>query len=134
MIVTLVGPRDIRALAQKFARSRQRDRNDGDARGDRGFKSAQLEGANAVVRGECAFGKDEDGLAAAKKFFHLFGLTEAGILVGAFEPEMTHLLQERSDKRHVQNFSFGDEAIRDAEAKHDAAEHRNSWCDLRRRF
>ena len=77
-----------------------------------------MERTNAVVRGESTFGKDEDGFAVAKEFFHLFRLTKAGSSRRCDRTRVTHLLQECSDEGHMQHFDFGDEVIRDAEAKH----------------
>ena len=58
----------------------------------------------------------------------------ARIGVAANERQMIHLAQEGADERHLVNFAFGDEAIRNAEAHHERKHVEDSWCDLKRRF
>src|ERR1700683_3154132 len=82
------------ALAQELAGAGHGYGHDRDTYFDCGFEGSQLERADAVIGGEGAFGKDEDGLAAAKNFFHLLGLAKARIRVGAIEPDVIHLFEK----------------------------------------
>src|SRR5262249_55597041 len=107
------------AIAQKAARTCERNRNEWSAGIHRGFERTKLKWANAVLGDECAFGKNKDGITSAKNIFDLLGGLASRASFCAVEGKVAHFFQKRADERHVEHFLLCNEAIRNAEAEHE---------------
>src|SRR6202041_1128569 len=60
--------------------------------------------------GESSFGVDGHRLAAAERFFHIFGLAYSSMRIAAVEGEVARAANDLADERHVERFAFGNEA------------------------
>src|SRR6266403_1630846 len=107
-----------RAVAQKTTRASKRNGNDGNPRNDRRVECAELKRPDAFFGNECTFGKNEDGISIANSGCDLLNGFTSRICVGTNKRKVPHLAKKRSDERHIVNFAFGDEAIRNAETHH----------------
>src|SRR5579863_1372241 len=112
------GARKIRAIAQKFSGTRERNRNDRHVGTDGGFERAELKWTNAVFFREGTFRKNENGFAFLQQLRDLFGLLQTRVAFGAIEPDVTHLFEERADERHVAHFEFRDKMVGNSEPEH----------------
>src|ERR1700721_3289612 len=82
------GARQARLIAQNLARAAHGHGANRPLHIHGSLESAELKGPDAGHRGESSFGVDGHRLAAAERFFHVFGLAHSSMRIAAVEGEV----------------------------------------------
>src|SRR5260221_10349863 len=124
-------PRQIAPISQESSRPLQRHRNHRRPRHYSPAKRSQLKRSHANLRRERSLWKDKHRIPPLQAILHLVHLLQAPPGVMPVKRQMPHLVQKRSDERHIVHLALRHESVTYAQPHHHR-QHVKITCMVRR--